>query len=164
SIWLGTNILTALAAASVSNLFENTLEQMASIAVLMTIVPSMGGVAGNQTVALVIRGLAVGHIGESNTRWLLSKEALVGLLNGLLWAVIIGGVVAVWKADLLLGAIIGAAMLTNLTVAGIAGVCIPIMLKKMKIDPALAGGMALTTITDIVGLSVFLGLATLFLV
>ncbi|MGL5290682.1 MAG: magnesium transporter, partial [Vibrionaceae bacterium] len=130
SIWLGTNILTALAAASVSNLFENTLEQMASIAVLMTIVPSMGGVAGNQTVALVIRGLAVGHIGESNTRWLLSKEALVGLLNGLLWAVIIGGVVAVWKADLLLGAIIGAAMLTNLTVAGIAGVCIPIMLKK----------------------------------
>ncbi|MGL4733542.1 MAG: magnesium transporter [Enterovibrio sp.] len=163
SIWLGTNILTALAAASVSNLFENTLEQMASIAVLMTIVPSMGGVAGNQTVALVIRGLAVGHIGESNTRWLLSKEALVGLLNGLLWAVIIGGVVAVWKADLMLGAIIGAAMLTNLTVAGIAGVCIPIMLKKMKIDPALAGGMALTTITDIVGLSVFLGLATLFL-
>ncbi|MGL5335206.1 MAG: magnesium transporter [Enterovibrio sp.] len=164
SIWLGTNILTALAAASVSNLFENTLEQMASIAVLMTIVPSMGGVAGNQTVALVIRGLAVGHIGESNTRWLLSKEAFVGLLNGLLWAVIIGGVVAVWKSDLLLGAIIGAAMLTNLTVAGIAGVCIPIMLKKMKIDPALAGGMALTTITDIVGLSVFLGLATLFLV
>ncbi|GAL06410.1 Mg/Co/Ni transporter MgtE / CBS domain [Photobacterium aphoticum] len=164
SIWLGVNVLAALAAASVSNMFENTLEQMAAIAVLMTIVPSMGGVAGNQTVALVIRGLAVGHIGDSNTRWLLSKEARVGFINGLLWAAIIGGVVVIWKGNLLLGAIIAGAMLTNLLVAGIAGVCVPIMLKKMNIDPALAGGMALTTITDMVGLSVFLGLATLFLV
>lgn len=164
SIWLGVNVLAALAAASVSNLFEETLEQMAAIAILMTIVPSMGGVAGNQTVALVIRGLAVGHIGETNTRWLLSKEARVGLLNGILWAAIIGGVVVFWKGNLLLGAIIAGAMLTNLLVAGVAGVCIPIMLKKMNIDPALAGGMALTTITDIIGLSVFLGLATLFLV
>ncbi len=164
SIWLGVNVLTALAAASVSSLFENTFDQMAAIAVLMTIVPSMGGVAGNQTVALVIRGLAVGHIGDSNTRWLLRKEALVGLLNGLLWAGIIGGVVVAWKGNIILGAIIAAAMLTNLIVAGIAGVSVPILLKKLKIDPALAGGMALTTITDIVGLSVFLGLSTLFLV
>ncbi|MEZ8142638.1 magnesium transporter [Enterovibrio norvegicus FF-33] len=164
SIWLGANVLAALAAASVSNLFENTLEQMAAIAVLMTIVPSMGGVAGNQTVALVIRGLAVGHIGDSNTRWLLRKEALVGLLNGVIWACIIGGVVVLWKGSLMLGAIIAAAMLTNLVVAGVAGVTVPIMLKKMKIDPALAGGMALTTITDMIGLSVFLGLATVFLV
>ncbi|WP_407331497.1 magnesium transporter [Enterovibrio sp. 27052020O] len=164
SIWLGANVLAALAAASVSNLFEATLEQMAAIAVLMTIVPSMGGVAGNQTVALVIRGLAVGHIGDSNTRWLLNKEALVGLLNGVIWAGIIGGVVVLWKGNLMLGAIIAAAMLTNLVVAGIAGVTVPIFLKKMKIDPALAGGMALTTITDMVGLSVFLGLATIFLV
>ncbi|MBV7297961.1 magnesium transporter [Enterovibrio paralichthyis] len=164
SIWLGANVLAALAAASVSNLFEHTLDQMAAIAVLMTIVPSMGGVAGNQTVALVIRGLAVGHIGESNTRWLLNKEALVGLLNGVLWACIIGGVVVLWKGNLMLGGIIAAAMLTNLVVAGVAGVTVPILLKKMKVDPALAGGMALTTITDMVGLSVFLGLATLFLV
>ena len=164
SIWLGCNVLAALAAASVSNLFENTLEQMAAIAILMTIVPSMGGVAGNQTVALVIRGIAVGHIGDSNTRWLLTKEALVGLLNGITWAAIIGGVVFVWKGSLILGAVIAAAMLTNLLVAGVAGVLVPILLKKMKIDPALAGGMALTTITDMVGLSVFLGLATLFLV
>ncbi|MDD1792037.1 magnesium transporter [Enterovibrio sp. ZSDZ42] len=164
SVWLGANVLAALAAASVSNLFENTLDQMAAIAVLMTIVPSMGGVAGNQTVALVIRGLAVGHIGDSNTRWLLNKEALVGLLNGVIWACIIGGVVVLWKGSWMLGAIIAAAMLTNLVIAGIAGVTVPILLKKMKIDPALAGGMALTTITDMVGLSVFLGLATLFLV
>ncbi|MGF1876111.1 magnesium transporter [Photobacterium frigidiphilum] len=164
SIWLGVNVLAALAAASVSNMFEDTLAQMASIAVLMTIVPSMGGVAGNQTVALVIRGLAVGHIGDSNTRWLLSKEARVGLINGILWATIIGGVVMVWKGNIVLGAIIAGAMLTNLVLAGVAGVTIPILLKKYNIDPALAGGMALTTITDIVGLSVFLGLATIFLI
>ncbi|PSV26668.1 MULTISPECIES: magnesium transporter [unclassified Photobacterium] len=163
SIWLGVNVLTALAAASVSNMFENTLQQMATVAVLMTIVPSMGGVAGNQTVALVIRGLAVGHIGDTNTRWLLSKEARVGLINGFIWALIIGAVVVVWKGSLMLGAIMAGAMLANLFVAGVAGVLIPIGLKKLKIDPALAGGMALTTCTDIVGLMVFLGLATIFI-
>ncbi len=163
SIWLGANVLAALTAASVSNLFEATLEQMAAIAILMTIVPSMGGVAGNQTVALVIRGLAVGHIGDSNKRELLLKEAAIGLLNGILWAGIIGGIVVLWKEDWLLGGIISAAMMTNLIVAGIAGVTIPILLKKMKIDPALAGGMALTTVTDVIGLSVFLGLATIFI-
>ncbi len=162
SIWLGCNVLAALAAASVSNIFEGTLDKMAAIAVLMTIVPSMGGVAGNQTVALVIRGLALGHIGDSNRRELLLKEAAIGFLNGILWAVIIGGIVMLWKGSLLLGGIIAAAMMTNLLVAGIAGVTIPIILKKMNIDPALAGGMALTTVTDVVGLSAFLGLATLF--
>ncbi|MGF1905442.1 magnesium transporter [Aliivibrio salmonicida] len=163
SVWLGMNVLAALAAASVSNMFEATLAQMASIAVLMTIVPSMGGVAGNQTVALVIRGLAVGHIGDSNQKELLMKEAGIGLLNGILWASIIGGIVMVWKGDMMLGAIISAAMLVNLTVAGIAGVSIPLILKKMNIDPALAGGMALTTITDIIGLFAFLGLATILM-
>ncbi|WP_087016687.1 magnesium transporter [Thaumasiovibrio subtropicus] len=163
SIWLGVNVLAALAAASVSNMFEGTLDKMAAIAVLMTIVPSMGGVAGNQTVALVIRGLALGHIGDSNTKWLLSKEARVGLINGVLWAVIIGGIVVLWKGDILLGGIIAAAMLTNLFVAGIAGVTIPIVMKKFNIDPALAGGMALTTVTDVVGLFVFLGLATVLI-
>nr|WP_086938309.1 magnesium transporter [Thaumasiovibrio occultus] len=163
SIWLGVNVLAALAAASVSNMFEGTLDKMAAIAVLMTIVPSMGGVAGNQTVALVIRGLALGHIGSSNTKWLLSKEARVGLINGLLWAATIGGIVVVWKGSWLLGGIIAAAMLTNLFVAGIAGVMIPILMKKFNIDPALAGGMALTTVTDVIGLSVFLGLATILI-
>ncbi|WP_117236092.1 magnesium transporter [Vibrio maerlii] len=163
SVWLGANVLAALAAASVSNMFEATLDQMAAIAVLMTIVPSMGGVAGNQTVALVIRGLALGHIGDSNKRELLLKEAAIGFLNGLLWALIIGGIVVVWKGNWMLGGIISAAMMTNLLVAGIAGVTIPIMLKKMNIDPALAGGMALTTVTDVIGLSVFLGLATILI-
>jgi magnesium transporter len=163
SIWLAANVLAALAAASVSNMFEATLEQMAAIAVLMTIVPSMGGVAGNQTVALVIRGLALGHIGDSNKRELLMKEALIGVLNGIMWALIIGGIVVAWKGNWLLGGIISTAMLTNLVVAGIAGVSIPILLKKMNIDPALAGGMALTTVTDVIGLTVFLGLATLLI-
>lgn len=160
SVWLGANVLAALAAASVSNIFEATLDQMAAIAVLMTIVPSMGGVAGNQTVALVIRGLALGQIGDSNRKQLLYKEAAIGFLNGIVWAIIIGGIVILWKGSWLLGSIISAAMLTNLLVAGIAGVTLPIFLKKMKIDPALAGGMALTTVTDVVGLSAFLGLAT----
>lgn len=163
SVWLGMNVLAALAAASVSNMFEATLAQMASIAVLMTIVPSMGGVAGNQTVALVIRGLAVGHIGDSNKKELLMKEAGIGVLNGVLWAAIIGGIVMVWKGDIMLGAIISAAMLVNLTIAGVAGVSIPLILKKMNIDPALAGGMALTTITDVIGLFAFLGLATILM-
>ncbi|MCG3729479.1 magnesium transporter [Vibrio cincinnatiensis] len=163
SVWLGANVLAALTAASVSNMFEATLEQMAAIAILMTIVPSMGGVAGNQTVALVIRGLALGHIGDSNKRELLLKEAAIGFLNGILWALIIGAIVVVWKGEWLLGGIISAAMMTNLFIAGVAGVMIPIILKKMNIDPALAGGMALTTVTDVVGLSVFLGLATLFI-
>ncbi|GAB7218584.1 magnesium transporter [Vibrio comitans] len=163
SVWLGANVLAALAAASVSNMFEATLEQMAAIAILMTIVPSMGGVAGNQTVALVIRGLALGHIGDSNRKELLMKEAAIGFLNGILWALIIGAIVVFWKGDWMLGMIISAAMLTNLFIAGVAGVTVPIVLKKMNIDPALAGGMALTTITDVIGLSVFLGLATVFL-
>jgi magnesium transporter len=164
SVWLGVNVLAALTAASVSNMFESTLEQMAAIAILMTIVPSMGGVAGNQTVALVIRGLALGHIGDSNQKELLRKEAAIGFLNGILWAIILGGIVMLWKEDIVLGLIMSGAMLTNLFVAGIAGVSIPIILKKMDIDPALAGGMALTTITDVIGLLVFLGLATVFLV
>ncbi|MBJ7019192.1 magnesium transporter, partial [Vibrio cholerae] len=102
SIWLGANVLAALAAASVSNMFEATLEQMAAVAVLMTIVPSMGGVAGNQTVALVIRGLALGHIGDSNKRELLMKEAAIGILNGITWALIIGAIVVVWKGEWML--------------------------------------------------------------
>ncbi|GAL14246.1 magnesium transporter [Vibrio astriarenae] len=106
SVWLGVNVLAALAAASVSNMFEATLEQMAAIAVLMTIVPSMGGVAGNQTVALVIRGLALGHIGDANKRELLMKEAAIGLLNGILWALIIGAIVIVWKGEWMLGALL----------------------------------------------------------
>lgn len=163
SLWLTINLFAALLAASVSNMFEGTIEQFATIAILMTIVPSMGGVAGNQTLALVIRGLALGQIGKSNSRWLIGKELAIGFLNGLLWSVLVFIAIWLWKGDLALGGLIGGAMLINMTVAGFAGACIPLLLKKMKIDPALAGGMVLTTVTDIIGLFAFLGLATLYL-
>ncbi|RYV00998.1 magnesium transporter [Shewanella sp. OPT22] len=163
SMWLIINLLSAFLAASVSNLFEGTIEHIATLAILMTIVPSMGGVAGNQTLALVIRGIALGHIGQSNTRWLITKELAIGFLNGLLWATMVFIAVWIWKHDVVLSSLIACAMLINLTIAGLAGAAIPIVLKKMNIDPALAGGMLLTTVTDVVGLFAFLGLATLVL-
>ena len=163
SIWLGVNLITALMAVAVSSMFEDILSQLAILAILNTLVPSMGGVAGNQTLTLVIRGIALGHVGESNARALLYKELAVGFLNGVIWAVLIAVFVAVWKQDMMLGGIIAFAMLMNMTAAGIAGVSIPLLLKRMKIDPALAGSVILTTITDVVGIFAFLGTATLLL-
>jgi magnesium transporter len=163
TVWLALNLMAAFIAASVSNMFEATLEQMATLAVLMTIVPSMGGIAGNQTLALVIRGLAVGHIGSTNRRWLIGKEAAIGLINGMIWATLVATAVTLWKGDITVGFIIAGAMFINLSVAGIAGATIPLIMHKYKIDPALAGGMALTTLTDVIGLFSFLGMATLVL-
>jgi len=163
SIWLGVNLLTALLAVAVTSMFEGIFEQLAILAVLNSLVPSMGGVAGNQTLTLVIRGMALGHVGDSNSRALLLKELAVGLLNGLIWAFLIATVVAIWKQDFMLGGVIAFAMLMNLTAAGIAGVSIPLLLKRMNIDPALAGSVVLTTITDVVGIFAFLGTATLLL-
>ncbi len=163
SIWLGVNLITALMAVAVSSMFEDILGQLAILAILNTLVPSMGGVAGNQTLTLVIRGIALGHIGDSNAKVLLYKELAVGFLNGIIWALLIATVVAIWKQDFMLGGVIAFAMLMNLTAAGVAGVTIPLMLKRMKIDPALAGSVILTTITDVVGIFAFLGTATLFL-
>ncbi len=163
ALWLGVNLITAVVAAAVSNHFEAILDKLATVAILMTIVPSMGGIAGTQTLTLMVRAIALGQIVESNSRWLLYKELAVGIINGLMWAVVIATVVAYWKDDFKLGIIIAAAMAVNMTVAGLAGVSIPLILKKMNIDPALAGGVILTTITDVVGLVAFLGLATLIL-
>jgi len=160
SLWLGVNLFTALLAAFVSSLFESTLDELAFLAVLNTIVPSMGGVAGSQTLTLVIRGMAMGHVSESNSRWLLGKELAIGFLNGLIWAILIAGVVAIWKQDLMLGGVLAFAMLMNLVAAGLSGVLIPLALKRMNIDPALAGSVILTTVTDIVGIFAFLGTAT----
>jgi len=163
SIWLGVNLITALLAVAVTSMFEGLFSQLAILAVLNSLVPSMGGVAGNQTLTLVIRGMALGHVGESNSKALLYKELAVGFLNGIVWAVLIASVVAIWKQDITLGAVIAFAMLMNLTAAGLAGVTIPLVLKKMNIDPALAGSVILTTITDVVGIFAFLGTATLLL-
>ena len=164
SLWLGVNLFTALLAAFVSSLFESTLDELAILAVLNTIVPSMGGVAGSQTLTLVIRGMAVGHITQANSRWLLGKELAIGFLNGLIWALLIAGVVAIWKDDWALGGVIAFAMMMNLIAAGLSGVFIPLLLKRMNIDPALAGSVILTTVTDIVGIFAFLGTATWLLI
>ena len=164
SVWLAVNLATALLAAMVSDLFEATLSALAVLAILNTIVPSMGGVAGNQTLTLVIRGMALGHVNASNSRWLISKEIAIGVLNGVIWAVLIASVIALWKQDYMLGVIIAFAMLVNMIAAALAGATLPLVMKRLKIDPALAGSVILTTITDVVGIFAFLGTATLFLI
>lgn len=164
SIWLGVNLVTALMAAAVSDLFEATLSQLAVLAILNTIVPSMGGVAGNQTLTLVIRGMALGHVSQSNSIWLIKKELAIGFLNGVIWATLIASVIALWKQDLMLGVVIAFAMMMNMIAAGLAGATLPIIMKRLNIDPALAGSVILTTITDVVGIFAFLGTATLFLI
>lgn len=161
-VWLSINLITALTAALVNNAFENTLEHLAAVAVLLTVVPSMGGAAGNQAVTLTIRGIALGHIEQSNYRWLIGKELAIGALNGLLLSIALGFVVAVWKSTAL-GLVIGTALFSTLLIASFAGVGIPLLLRKLDLDPALAGNMLLTTVTDIMGLLTFLGLTTLIL-
>lgn len=160
--WLGINLLTALLASSVIGLFQDTIHQVVALAVLMPIVASMGGIAGTQTLTLMIRGLALNHIGSANARWVLSREMGVGLINGLLWSTIVGTVAAYWFNEALLGYLIGFAILLNLLVAVISGTLMPMILKKLKIDPAIAGGVIVTTITDVFGFCSFLGLASLF--
>jgi magnesium transporter len=122
----------------------------------------MGGIAGSQTLTLVIRGIATGHIRQNNLRWLLSREVLVGLLNGILWGGAVAVAAAIWFSDPKIGLIIGCALVINLVVAVFSGSMLPSLLKSMNIDPALAGSVLLTTITDVVGYFVFLGLATAF--
>ncbi len=160
--WLGINLFTAIIAASVNNAFESTLEQLAAVAVLLTVVPSMGGAAGNQAVTLTIRGIALGHIEQSNYRWLIGKELAIGAMNGAALSLALGIIVAMWKSTAI-GAVIGTALFTTLLIASLAGVGIPLILRKLELDPALAGNMLLTTVTDIMGLLTFLGLTTLLL-
>jgi magnesium transporter len=164
TIWLGLNLVTALLASWVIGQFEDTIQKLVALAVLMPIVASMGGIAGSQTLTIVIRAIALGKLGSSNARRLLLKELFVGFLNGLIWALIVGGIAIVWFDDDQLGLIIAIAMLANLIVAALAGASIPLALKKFGIDPALAGGVLLTTVTDVIGFLAFLGLAAAFLV
>ena len=162
AIWLGVNLMTAILASAVISLFEATIDKVVALAILMPIVASMGGVAGSQTLTVVIRGMALGQISRNNLRWLLTKEFAVGALNGMMWALVMGVVAALWFKDPMIAVIMAAAMLINLIAAALAGAALPVILKACKIDPALAGSVALTTITDVVGFLSFLGLATLF--
>jgi magnesium transporter len=163
AVWLGVNLLTALLGSWVIGQFEGSIQKLVALAVLMPIVASMGGNAGTQTLTVVIRGMSTGTISRSNFFTVLRKESLVGVLNGVLWALVIAIIATLWYQDVALGAVIAIAMLANLCMGAIAGVLLPILLERMNIDPALAGGVALTTVTDVVGYFSVLGLATLFL-
>jgi magnesium transporter len=163
ALWLGINLATAFLASWVVGLFEATIEKVVALAVLMPIVASMGGIAGTQTLTLIVRGLALGQVEWSNARVILLKEIAVGLLNGILWALVVAAFALLWFRDWRIGLIIGAAMVTNLLAAALSGVGIPLMLKRLGIDPALAGGVVLTTVTDCLGFMTLLGLGAIFL-
>jgi magnesium transporter len=162
AIWLGVNLLTAILASSVINIFQDTIDKVVALAVLMPIVASMGGVAGSQTLTVVIRGMALGKIGPTNQEWLLKREIWSGLLNGLLWASLLGLITSWWFNDITMAFIIAAATVINLVTAAVGGTLLPAILQKIGADPALSAGVALTTLTDVVGFMSFLGLATLF--
>jgi magnesium transporter len=162
TIWLGANLLTAFLASAVINIFEDTITKVVTLAILMPIVASMGGVAGSQTLTLVIRNRAQGHINDSNHRWLMKRELAVGAINGTVWALVVAVAVTIIFADITLGYIIAMALVINLVSAAIAGASLPGILQRLGIDPAIAGTVLLTTITDVIGFFSFLGLATLF--
>jgi magnesium transporter len=162
AVWLGINLVTAFIASGVINLFQDTIEKVVALAVLMPIVASMGGIAGTQTLTVLVRGIAMGQVGKNNQAWLINREVMTGALNGLLWAVVVAIAAALWFDDWNIGYIIAAAMLINLITAAFIGAVLPLLMTRVKIDPALAGGVVLTTVTDVVGFVSFLGLATWF--
>jgi magnesium transporter len=162
-IWLGVNLVTALMAAGVLYAFEPTLDQIVATAVLFPIVMSMGGIAGTQTLTLMIRGMATGQVSTRNAAALMRKELAVGLLNGVVFSVLVAGIAMIWYHDIPLGLVMAAAILLNLIAGALAGAVVPVVLKRMSIDPALAGGVVLTTVTDVVGIIAFIGLATFVL-
>jgi magnesium transporter len=163
ALWLGINLVTVFLAAWVIGLFEHAIGKIVALAVLMPVVASMGGIAGSQTLTLTIRGLALDQIASGNVRWLFNKEFAIGLLNGLLWAVVVSVITDFWFHQRGIALVIAAAMIINLLAAAVCGVMIPLVLKRLGIDPALSGAVILTTVTDVIGFMSFLGLATLFL-
>jgi magnesium transporter len=162
-VWLGINLITAFMAAAVVSRFQGTIEKVAALAALMPIVASMGGIAGTQTVTLIVRGIALGQVEWVNAKWLLWKEIAVGGLNGIIWALVVGAVTIAWFGVWKIAAIIAAAMLVNLLCAATVGVIVPLLLRRMRIDPALSAGVILTTFTDCIGFATLLGLGALFL-
>lgn len=162
--WLAVNLVTAILASFVISLFESTIANMVALAVLMPIVASMGGNAGTQSLTVAVRAIATRDLTGANVWRVIRKEALVGLINGLVFAVVMGGVGAIWFSMPALGLVVAAAMVVNLVIAGLAGTMIPVVLEKLGVDPALASGAFVTTVTDIVGFFAFLGLAAIYLI
>ena len=163
AIWLGVNLGTAFLAAAVVEQFQSTLDKIVLLAVLMPVVPSMGGVAGTQSLTIITRAMALGLIDRRNAQRILRKELMVGVLNGVAWALVVAAATYLWFGDWRIGGVIGAAMIINLSIAALAGFTIPLALKRMNIDPALAGGVVLTTVTDVIGYAAFLGLGAALL-
>ncbi|OBS09120.1 magnesium transporter [Acidihalobacter prosperus] len=163
AVWLGINLATAFLASWVIGLFEGTIERSVALAVLMPIVASMGGIAGSQTLTLVVRGLALDQVNRGNLRWIFSKEIAVGAINGLLWALVVALIALIWFDSLRIGGIIALAMIINLFAAAVVGVTLPPLLRRFGVDPAIAGSVILTTFTDVIGYASFLGLATVVL-
>ena len=161
AVWLGINLITAFIAASFINMFQDTIEKVVALAVLMPIVASMGGIAGTQTLTVLVRGMAMGQVTNANQGWLINRELVIGILNGITWAAVVAVAASLWFDDWSIGLIIAAAMVINLVTAGLTGAALPLLMRRLKIDPALAGGVVLTTVTDVVGFVSFLGLATL---
>ena len=161
SVWLGVNLITVFIAVFFIGLFEATLQEKIALAILMPVVASMGGIAGTQTLILVTRGIATGGVTTSNLKVLMNKEVAIGFLNGIIWAIVIGVATYVWFEDVMLSVVIACAIIVNLIFAAFSGAFLPSILIKLKIDPALAGGVILTTITDVIGFVAFLGLASL---
>jgi magnesium transporter len=163
ALWLGVNLVTAILASIVIGFFQSTIQKIVALAVLMPIVASMGGNAGTQTLVLVVRGIALGTVTRQNARQVLVRELAVSLLNSFLWAFVIAVVAIVWYHEPRLGMVIGISMAINLVAAALSGVLIPLAVKKLGVDPALASGVVLTTVTDVVGFFSFLALATAIL-
>ena len=164
AVWLGINLITAFVASMVIGIFDEVVAEVVALAVLMPIVASMGGITGSQTLTLTIRGLATGQLATSNLRALGNKEVLVAFSNGLVWALVVSAITSMWFDNPWLSAIIAVALIINMLIASISGICIPVLLYKMGVDPAIAGSVILTTVTDVVGFFVFLGSASLLLV
>jgi len=163
ALWLGVNLCTAFLAAAVVKQFQTTLDTIVLLAVLMPVVPSMGGVAGIQSLTIITRAIALGQISKDNAVGIMRKELMVGILNGVGWAVVVSLFTYWWFEEWRIGGIIGAAMIINMFVAALAGFSIPLILKRLNVDPALAGGVVLTTVTDVIGYAAFLGLGAALL-
>jgi magnesium transporter len=162
--WLSMNLITAFIASMTINIFKDTLDQIVYLAVLMPIVASMGGVAATQTLTIVLRGLTLEQISSSNLRWLLKRELAVSILNGIVLSVLVGAATYMWFGEIILSVLISCALIINLISSVMAGVFVPLILRHFKQDPAIAGSVVVTTVTDVIGFLSFLGLATIFLI
>ena len=162
-MWLSINLMTAFIASMTISLFQSTIDQIVYLAILMPIVASMGGVAGTQTLTIMIRGLTLQQINQTNLRWLYKRELAVSIVNGILLSVFVGAITYFWFHNIIISILICVAMVANLVCSAIAGIFIPIILRKFNQDPAIAGSVVVTTVTDVIGFFSFLGLATFFL-